>query len=82
MADCATINDRLARARATYDDWMNGQYVSSFTDQNGERVTYGGSGLSRLRGYIADLEAELAGCTGGQRAYRGPLKFTFGRRQF
>lgn len=81
MADCTTIDARLAKARATYDSWMNGEFVSSFTDQNGERVTYSSGGLSRLQSYIAQLEAEKAGCTGSVFArYRGPIRFTFGRK--
>lgn len=58
--DCSTIDARLAKARATYDNWMNGEYVSRFTDQNGETVSYSQGGMSRLTAYIAKLEAEKA----------------------
>lgn len=80
MPDCSTIDARLAKARATYDSWMNGEYVSRFVDQNGESVSYSPGGLSRLTSYIKQLEAEKDGCNGNSfAAYRGPLRFTFGR---
>jgi hypothetical protein len=83
MADCNTIDARLAKARATYDSWMNGEFVSRFTDQNGETVSYSPGGVGRLQAYIRQLEAEKAGCTGSTFAgYRGPIRFTFGRRGF
>lgn len=82
MADCSTIKARLDRAQATYENWVNGEYVSSFTDQNGERVTYSSGGMSRLTALIAKLEGDLAACQGATPAYRGPLKFVFGRRPF
>lgn len=83
MADCSTIDARLAKARATYDSWMNGEYVNRFVDQNGESVSYSQGGMSKLEGYIARLEAEKAACSGNRLgAYRGPLRFTFGRRPF
>lgn len=79
--DCSTIDARLAKARATYDNWMNGEYVSRFTDQNGETVSYSSGGMSRLTAYIAALENEKAACSGNFMArYRGPIRFTFGRR--
>lgn len=83
MADCSTIAARLARARATYDDWMNGGQVTRFIDQNGESVSYSVGGMGRLESYIKKLEAEQQGCLGNQFAgYRGPIRFTFGRRMF
>jgi hypothetical protein len=81
MADCNTIDARLAKARATYDSWMNGEFVSRFTDQNGEQISYSVEGLRRLDLYIKKLEAEKQACAGNSMfAYRGPLRFTFGRR--
>lgn len=85
MADCNTIDARLAKARATYDSWMNGEFVSRFTDQNGETVSYSQGGISRLRDYIRQLEAEKAECSGNMfSAYRGPIRFLFGtpRRRY
>jgi len=80
MADCSSIEARLEKARNTYDAWMNGEYVNRFTDQNGETVSYSQGGASRLEAYIAKLENELAICRGLRSRYRGPLRFTFGRK--
>lgn len=82
MADCSTIAARLAKARTTYDAWMNGEMVSRFVDQNGESVSYSVGAATRLEGYIAKLENELAICQGTRSARRGPLRFTYGRRSF
>lgn len=82
MADCSTIAARLARARATYDNWMNGEMVSRFIDQNGESVSYSTGGVAKLESYIAKLEGEQDACNNGgvsPLTYRGPLRFTFGR---
>lgn len=81
MADCSTIDARLAKARLTYDSWMNGEFVSRFTDQNGETVSYSEVGMRKLDAYIRRLEAEKLACSGSSlHSYRGPIKFTFGRR--
>lgn len=79
MADCNTIADRLKDARKAYHDIMIGGAISRFVDQNGEQVQYTRANSTMLSTYILALEAEEAGCTGGARAYRGPLRFTFGR---
>ncbi|WLJ71121.1 hypothetical protein [Sphingomonas phage Carli] len=49
---------RLKEAQAAYHDLATGQAVASFTDQNGERVTYS-KGDKWLPGYIADMVALL-----------------------
>jgi hypothetical protein len=84
MADCSSISARLERARLTYDNWVNGETVSRFIDQNGESVSYSLAGMSKLEAYIAKLEGQLADCQNGgtQFAYRGPLRFTFGRKGY
>lgn len=80
MADCSSIEARLAEARQAYHDIMIGGAVSRFVDQNGESVQYTRATVSTLAGYIAKLENELAICQGTARLYRGPLRFTFGRK--
>ena len=80
MADCSSIEARLEKARNTYDAWMNGEFVSRFTDQNGETVSYSPGGASRLAAYISKLENDLAVCRGLRSGYRGPIRFTFGRK--
>ena len=73
-----TTAQKLAEARQAYHEIMTGQAVSRFVDQNGESVSYSKVNIAGLAAYIAALEAELA--NPGRRAYRGPLRFTFGRR--
>lgn len=81
MADCTTIDARLAAARTAYDELVTGRAVSRFVDQNGESVSYSKTNLSTLASYIRQLENEKAQCTGSTFAqYRGPIRFTFGRR--
>jgi hypothetical protein len=82
MADCTSIETRLAAARAAYDDLMTGGAITRFVDQNGEAVQYSRANPQGLLAYITRLENELAVCQGQRSAYRGPLKFTFGRRCF
>lgn len=81
MADnCITIAQRLAEARQAYHDIMIGGAISRFVDQNGEQIQYTRANSSLLSAYIVRLEAEEGRCTGARAAYRGPLRFTFGRR--
>jgi hypothetical protein len=83
MADCSTIDARLAAARKAYDDLILGQAVSRFVDQNGESVSYSRTNINSLLSYIRQLENEKAQCTGSTLAtYRGPIRFTFGRRRY
>lgn len=77
MAELTTAQ-KLAEARAAYHEIMTGQAVSRFVDQNGESVQYTRANIKQLESYIAKLEAELA--NPGVRPYRGPIRFTFGRR--
>lgn len=83
MADCNTIDARLATARKAYDELMTGQMVARFVDQNGESVSYSRVNIDSLLSYIRQLENEKAECTGSTFAqYRGPIRFTFGRRPY
>lgn len=79
--DCSEIVTRLKQARDAYHELMTTGAVTRFIDQNGESVSYSKADPRGLLGYITRLEAQLATCSsGGVGAYRGPLKFTFGRR--
>lgn len=83
MADCNAIQARLTKAQAAYDELMIGGAVTRFTDQNGETVQYSRADPRGLLAYIARLEDQLAACQAGlTRSYRGPLRFTYGRRGF
>jgi hypothetical protein len=80
MADCTSIQTRLDAARKAYDELMTGGAITRFVDQNGESIQYSRANSSGLLAYITRLENELAVCQGLRTAYRGPLRFTFGRR--
>ena len=75
-----TTAQKLVEAEQAYHEIMTGQAVSRFVDQNGESVSYSKVNIKGLQAYIAELKALLA--SPGVTAYRGPLKFTFGRRGF
>lgn len=80
MADCSQIEANLAAARQAYHDLTVGGAISRFVDQNGESVQYFRANPAGLLSYISRLENDLAICQGLRSAYRGPLRFTFGRR--
>ena len=80
MADCSSIQTFLDQARAAYHALQTGQAVSRFVDQNGESVSYSRASIGSLAAYIAKLEKDLAVCQGTGTNYRGPLRFTYGRR--
>lgn len=54
---------RLVEAETALHRILTGQGVQSVTDQSGERVVYTTASVSRLRAYIAELKAEIAGDT-------------------
>lgn len=49
----------LSEARQAYHRLMLRHAVVSFTDQNGEKITYTGASLSDLAAYIRGLEDQL-----------------------
>jgi hypothetical protein len=76
-----TNAQKLVEAEAAYHEIITGQAVSRFVDQNGESVSYSKTNISGLAAYIAHLKALIAAEATGTTAYRGPLRFTFGRRR-
>lgn len=82
MADCTAIQTRLDAAREAYDELLTGRAIRRFVDQNGESVEYTMANRQGLQSYIAKLENDLAICQGTKSAYRGPIRFTFGRRPY
>lgn len=56
-ADLASTYELLTEAREAYHLLNTGRSVRVFVDQNGERVEYSAASASRLRQYIAELEA-------------------------
>ena len=75
-----TDAQRLVEAERAYHEIITGQAVARFVDQNGESISYSKTNIGGLKAYIAELKAKIA--SPGVPAYRGPLKFTFGRRTF
>ncbi len=57
----ATTADLLREAKAAYHRLMVGALAVEVRDANGESIRYTNANASRLRAYIAELEAELAG---------------------
>lgn len=57
--DRLTWESRLTEAQSAYHQLATGQMVASFTDQNGERVTFSKADMAKLAGYIADIVALL-----------------------
>lgn len=53
--------DRLLEARIALHALLTGQQEAEVRDSNGESVRYTSANASRLREYIAQLEAEVAG---------------------
>lgn len=68
-----TTAQRLQEARDALHALLTGQAVVKVTDQSGESMTYSTANVSRLRAYIKELEAELAGTF----APTGPIRPMF-----
>lgn len=78
MAVELTTAEKLAEAKAARHAILTGTSVTRFIDQNGESVQYQMANIDKLEAYIAELEALLN--PAATPPYRGPIKFTFGRR--
>lgn len=69
-----TTQARLAEAEAALHRLITGQMVRVVVDQNGERVEFTMTNIERLRAYIAELKALLAGV---DPMVRRPMGFIF-----
>ena len=67
-----TTAQKLVEAEDALHKLMTGQAVRVFVDQNGERVEFTTASAGKLRGYIAELTATIAG-----RASPGSIGFFF-----
>lgn len=56
-----TAAERLVEAEAAWHALNTGQSVARVRDSNGDEVVYTPASASRLRSYINDLKAEIAG---------------------
>lgn len=68
-----TVEQRLTEAKAALHDLNLGRAAVEVTDSNGEKVRFQPSSVSRLKDYIADLDAEAA----GTRRVSGPIRPRF-----
>jgi hypothetical protein len=59
LADEATLRLYLADAEKAYHECMTVGTVRTLVDQNGERIEYSPSNLSRIRAYIYELKKAL-----------------------
>jgi hypothetical protein len=76
-----TCAEKLAEARQAYHELNTGQSLRRWIDQNGEQMEYTMANRAGLQSYIRELEAECGTPPQpGIQSYRGPLRFTFGRR--
>lgn len=69
----ATAAALLVEAKAAYHRIMIGGQPERVQDQSGESITYSRANVSRLRAYIKELEAEVAGVT----PMSGPIRLDF-----
>lgn len=72
---------RLKEAQTAYHDLATGQAVASFTDQNGERITYAKADMGKLSDYIGDMVALLGtgpAVTPTTSRHPRPMRFLFG----
>lgn len=79
MADILVLKARLVQAEQAEHDILTGTGVRKFVDQNGESVEYSMVNVKGLQAYIARLKSEIAALEGPATAYRGPIRFSFGR---
>jgi len=68
-----TAAERLVEAEAALHSILTGRGIQRVQDSNGESVTYTTANVSRLRAYISDLKAEIAGTT----PMSGPMRPMF-----
>ena len=64
---------RLVEAEAALHNILLGRGIQRVQDQSGEAVTYTTANVGRLRAYIAELKAEIAGA----RPMTGPIRPVF-----
>lgn len=72
----ATTAELLAEARSAYHELMIGNQAVEVRDSNGESVRFTRADADRLRGYIKELEAQLA-AENGTAMPRRPMRLQF-----
>lgn len=69
-----TAAQRLVEAEDALHQLLTGTSARVVVDQNGERIEYTAANAGKLRAYIEELKAEIAGSTIGS---NGPLRAVF-----
>lgn len=70
-----SVAQRLAEAEAALHSILIGRGIQSIRDANNESVSYSTANVSRLRAYIAELKAEIAGAVSNYGS--GPIRPRF-----
>ncbi|WP_316979973.1 gpW family head-tail joining protein [Shumkonia mesophila] len=70
MTDVATLTTRLAEAEAALHDLLTSRKAVTLRAADGKTVTWQAGDAASLRGYVADLKAQIATASGtrGRRA--------------
>lgn len=68
-----TAAQRLAEAKDALHAILTGRGVQRVQDQSGEAITYSTANVTRLRAYIKELEAEVAGTTPATGGFIRPM---------
>lgn len=77
-SEIADIQQRLREARAALHNVQIGQSAVEIRDSNGDAVRYTPANASRLKAYIAELEALLKNDEALMRRARRPMVPTWG----
>jgi hypothetical protein len=76
--EIAVIRQRLTEAKAALHNLQIGQSAVEIRDSNGDAVRYTPANASRLKAYIAELEAQLLNDAAASRRVRRPMVPTWG----
>lgn len=79
MADCTTLQQRIAEAEEALHKLQTGGYVVELTSPDGTRIRYGEADAAKLGAYLQVLHGQLAQCEGSSSSQivRRPVYFTF-----
>jgi len=73
MATTSELQTWLAEAEAAMRDLVLGRAAVEVRDSNGESIRFTSANVSRLKAYIADLKAQLAGTSADARRPLRPV---------
>ncbi len=58
------LQEKLTDAQSAYHEIQLGRGVREIKDQNGESVVYNAANLAKLKGYMNELELQIAALSG------------------